>query len=171
MQFSRGKRGRMGPRTVKQPPYLSDFPGCTSYLGKYCPLAPCPLPFSVARVENEKKEHQRATTGGYPRRSPWPTKNEGKREMEKGENVKLRTGPNAEKRKRKGREKVQCATTEASIAADQLQRASQPASQPLRRSSTAAGREGGGTILPWFKPPKPRGPRPAPAHPYGASGL
>ena len=83
-----------------------------------------------ARMEKEKKEHQRATTGWFPRRSPWPTKNEGKREMEKGENVKLSNGPHAKKRKRIGREVVLCATTEASIAADQPQRASQPAKQP-----------------------------------------
>ena len=29
----KGEKGWKGPRTVKQPPYLSDFPGCTSYLG------------------------------------------------------------------------------------------------------------------------------------------
>ena len=66
--------------------------------------------------------------------------------MEKGENAKLSTGPNAEKRKRKGTEKVQCATTEASIAADQPQRASQPAKQPAAAQKLHGRGRGGGSV-------------------------
>ena len=133
-------------------------------------LAPCPFPSRAWKMK--RKNTRGLRLAGTPEEALGQQKMKENGRWRKG---KMRSYVLAQTRRSgRGKEGRRCSALQrkrASPPTNRSEPASQPNSQPLRRSSTAAGREGGGTILPWFKPPKPRGPRPAPAHPYGASGL